>query len=220
MNGKIARLILLLIPAAATYAQIERLTLNLWCDLEPPVFEGGEYPLSAETAAQKLLEEARTLFSAMIYGYRFTYTPYDRARDVQEEFGLDPIAEIPWGDPGLKIIRTEVQDKRFYGKLYYHLKDYQFSRISSWETNTLPTSQGQGEDSFLKGQTAKIGSFQEAVKQAIREYARKRIYNKPKRITGEVLLVAQPHTIIDSGAYLTQVKIKLFIDTLTPYLIF
>ena len=200
--------------------QAERLTLEIWCELEPAVFEGSEYPISAETAAKRLLEEARELFSAMIYGYRFSYTPSDRARGVQDRFELTPLGEVMWGDPRLKILDIEKRESRMFGKISYTLASFQEERRTAWGSNTIPTSTGRGERNVLEGVPAKIGSFEESIKQAIRDYARKRIFNKPREITGEALLWENPRTMINSGAYSTQAKIKLSILDVVPYRFF
>ena len=203
--------------SAAMVTGAEEVSVKLWCELEPMVFDEQEYPRSPESAARLLLEEAKVYLSAMVYGFRFVYTPLDKARKVQEVFTLEPIAEIDWGDPNLKIIYTQVKDNRLYGKLAYVLKDYQNQRRQAWRSNTLESASGRGEESLLEGQPAKIGAFQKAIKEAIRAYARERIYSKPREITGEILLWTTPRTIIDAGAYWTTVKIKVFLENHRPY---
>ncbi len=198
----------------------ERLILSVWCELEPMVFQEDEYPVSADTAAKRMLEEARVFFSAMIYGYKFSYTPYDRGRGVAESFELSPLAEIRWGDPKLRILEVEKRGNRMYGRVSYHMADYQQARRTSWGSNSIPFASGRGEATLLKGTEGKLLSFKESVKQAVREYARKRVFNKPKAIRGEALLWSEPSVSIDSGAYFTTVRIKLFIKELIPYTIY
>ena len=210
---------LMLLPGHL-YPGAEELSVQIWCELEPMIYDEAEYPRSPETAARLLLDEGRIYLSAMLYGYRFIYTPLDRARQVKEIFALEPIAEIGWGDPNLKIVYTKIRDGRVYGKLAYTLQGYQSERRHSWESNTVESVSGRGEESLLTGETAKIGAFQEAVKQAIREYARQRIYSKPREISGEVLLWSSPRTILDAGAYWTTVKIKIFLKNHRPYTIY
>jgi hypothetical protein len=184
------------------------------------ILEGEEHPVSPETAARRLLEEARILLSAMIYGYRFVYTPSDSLRGVEELFELDPVAEIPWGDPRLQILFTEEQGNRLYAKIAYTLAEHQHGRRSSWASNVIPISGGMGEESVFRGQSARLDAYRDAVKQAIKEYARTRYLNKPKELRGDVLLWAEPYTVISQGAYTTQVSIKLRLDSHTPYRIF
>jgi hypothetical protein len=203
-----------------TPVHAERLTLSVWCELEPMVYQEDEHPVSADTAAKRILEDARVFFSAMIYGYKFSYTPYDRGRGVADSFELTPLAEIRWGDPKLRILEIEKRGNKMYGRVSYHMADYQLARRTSWGSNTIPFASGRGEEILLKGIEAKLLSFKESVKQAVREYARKRVFNKPKEIRGEVLLWAEPKVLIDSGAYSTSVRIKLFIKELIPYSIY
>jgi hypothetical protein len=216
-NHLLLLFIILLILSLQSPLFGDRLTLNVWCELEPMVFQEDEYPVSAKTAAKRILEEARVLLSGMIYGYRFSYTPSDRARRVEDHFELVPIAEIRWGDPKLRILEIEKRGNRMYGKVSYHMADYQSARRASWSSNTIPLSTGRGEESLLKGLEGKMLSFEESVKQAVREFARKRVFNKPKEINGEVLLWNEPLFMIDSGAYSATVRIKLFIRELIPY---
>jgi len=219
-NLTVVLLVLAFSVCMQTPARAERLTLSVWCELEPMVFQEDEHPVSADTAAKRILEEARAFFSAMIYGYRFSYTPYDKRRGVADSFELTPLAEIRWGDPKLRILEVEKRGNRMYGRVSYHMADYQLARRTSWGSNAIPFASGRGEETLLKGIEAKLLSFKESVKQAVRDYARKRVFNKPKEIRGEVLLWAEPTVLIDSGAYSTSVRIKLFIKDLIPYSIY
>ena len=198
----------------------EALTVDVWCELEPMVYEGGEYPVSAETAARRMLEEARNFISAMIYGYSFVYTPSDKSRRVAEEFDLRPLAEVAWGDPKLNVLLTEKRGNRMFSKISYRLEDYQLARRRSWGSNTQPSAAGSGKETIILGISAKQSAFVQSLKNAIREYMRKRVFNKPKDIRGDLLLWDPPATIIKAGAYLTTSKIKLSIQNLTPYTVF
>ena len=107
-----------------------------------------------------------------------------------------------------------------YGRVSYHMAEFQHARRTSWSSNSIPFASGRGEETLLKGTEAKLLSFKESVKQAVREYARKRVFNKPKEIRGEVLLWSEPMVLINSGSYFTTVRIKLFIKELIPYSIY
>jgi hypothetical protein len=201
-------------------ASEERVEVVVWVELDPMIVVGQEYPLSIETAAERLLEEARLLLSAMIYGYRFSYTPLDRSRDVETQFDLTPLASIKWGDPRLSISYTEVRDSRFFGKVAYRLREHQTARRESWASSVNPLSSGRGEESLFIGPTAKFQAFQEAIRQAVRNHARKLSPNKPREITGEVVLWEEPSTIIVSGSYVSSVVVKLYVRDIVPYVLF
>ncbi|MFQ3621364.1 MAG: hypothetical protein SNJ78_10540, partial [Spirochaetales bacterium] len=46
--------------------------------------------IEKEELYERILEEARYVFSGMVYGFVFSYTPSDKARRVEEEFLLEP----------------------------------------------------------------------------------------------------------------------------------
>jgi len=217
---KTALLVLVLIGVWPAHAREQQLTLSLWSELEPMVAEGEEYPVSEETAARRLLEEARLYLSAMIFGYRFTYIPKDRARALDDHFDLTPVAEIPWGDPSLRIVYVERREDRLVAKVSYDLQAYQTDRRRAWGSNAIPVAGGLAEQSALGGQAARLAAFQEAVKQAVRDYARTRYPSKPREIAGDVLLWEEPCTVISRGAYNTRVTVKLRVEEITPYRVF
>ena len=59
---------------------------EFWVELSPFVETEEEYPLPEDKAYRRLLEEASFVFSGMIYGFDFTYTPFDKSRKVDEIF--------------------------------------------------------------------------------------------------------------------------------------
>jgi len=59
--------------------------------------------------------------------------------------------------------------------------------------------------------------IEQAAKNAVREYARTRIPNKPRKITGSLVLAAAPRIVIVSGVYRASCVVKLRIDETTPY---
>jgi hypothetical protein len=86
---------------------------EFWYDLQPEL-EGWEtvqgkeqfpdlHTLSKDEMFNRILEEARYVFSGMVYGFIFSYTPYDRSRGVEEEFLLEPYQWIQRGDPNLQV---------------------------------------------------------------------------------------------------------------------
>jgi len=206
--------------ADAPYQGTERLAVNLWWELEPMVSLGGEYPIPRDKAVKNLLEEARKVFSAMIYGYSFVYTPSDKLRKVSEVFKLVPVAELKWGDRQMEVVSTEVKDKKLYAKIVYHLLEYQFLNRSAWSSSALASVSGRGEGNIFKGSGQRDVSFNNAVKNAVSNYLRARVFNKPREIRGEVILWDQPELTVGNGMYITAVRIKLKINKIEAYRIF
>ncbi|MBN2532237.1 MAG: hypothetical protein JXB88_05065 [Spirochaetales bacterium] len=224
MKGRVQQIlfiIILLFFIFPLYPDSEKLTITLWGELEPLItLEGEEYPLSENEVIRRVLEHARVIFSAMIYGYGFAYTPYDKQRGISEYFQLEPFSEIKWGDPHLKIIASRIIEKRLYVTISYRCMDFQASRREAWKSLAVPAASGQGTGDYFKGYTEMTTSFKNALKEAIRDYMRKRTFNKPKEIKGEVLLLEMPGTIIRAGEYITTAKIKVNIKEVIPYKVF
>lgn len=208
-----------LCPAAAQEAE---LSVRLWCELEPLVEEGSQYPLSREAAQRRLLEEARGVFSDMIYGLRFRYTPADNAREIAEEFTLEPVAELRWGDPALRIADAWQQDGLLHAKVTYRLADFQQARRRAWQSTAIPVAMGSGEANLfiLPGPAGKRASLEQAVKEAIRNHLRPIHPNKPREIAGELVLWSEPQVVIRSGAYLTVAQVKLQLREIRSYSLF
>ena len=102
-------------------------------------------------------------------------------------------------------------------RVRHNLEEYQIDRIEGWKSNVFPVSSGRGSASIMKGYQEKVTAIQKAIKEAVREYARQKVYNKPRRVTGEVLLLEIPRIIIDAGSYNAFVKVKLKKVDLLPY---
>jgi hypothetical protein len=213
-------LLLLIRPAAAT--SYDQLTVEAWCELEPMFQESDAYPLSAEQAQRRLLEEARGILSDMIYGLEFSYTPGDERRQTAERFTLAPVAEIRWSDPRLRVAQAELREGRLYAKVLYDLEDFQSARRKAWESNSIPTATGSGSFSLFAAPApeGKRRSLAEAFKDALRNYLRPIVFNKPREIRGELLVWEGPQVVIASGSYLTRVTVKLRIMEIRPYSLF
>lgn len=214
-------LLALVLPVPRAGGQ-DQLSVRLWCELEPMVEEGPEYPLSRAEAQRRLLEEARVVLSGMIYGLRFRYTPADNARGVAEEFSLEPVAEIRWGDPALSIEDAWQEDSLLHAIVSYRLADFQQARRRAWQSTAIPVSMGEGSASLftLPGLKGKRVSLEQAAKEAIRNYLRPIHANKPREIAGELLLWSEPRVLIKSGAYQTLAQVKLQVREVRSYSLF
>ena len=222
MFPKSIALLLGLLSPLLCQAQTDLLSVHLWCELEPMVQENQEYPLSAEAAQQRALEEARSILSGMIYGYRFRYTPGDSIRQIEEEFTLTPVAEILWGDPNMRIADAYVRDSLLFLKVTYRLEDFQFARRRAWASNSVQTGSGAGSYSVFTAPSpeGKREALEQALKNAVREALRPTHFNKPREIAGEMVIWNEPRTTIQSGAYTTQLDTKLRVQKIRPYSLF
>jgi len=168
----------------------------------------------------EILKEAQYVYSGMIYGFSFTYVPGDTTRGIAESFELKPIAQIKWGDPHLKVLDSRVDSSRVVARVMYSLAPFQETWTHGWDSNVYPTATGRGTSRYFLSYDEKIASYRDAMKEAIRDYLRQRIYNKPRKVTGQLVLRGSPYTIIDSGQYVTTLTVKLRIDKVQPYSVY
>ncbi|MBN1836370.1 MAG: hypothetical protein JW820_11005 [Spirochaetales bacterium] len=214
-------LLVMALPTAVS-AQPEYLAARLWCELEPLIRTEEEYPLPREEARRRVLEEARGVFSAMIYGFAFSYTPGDSTRQIADELVLTPIGEIPWGDPHLRIADAWLEGGRLFAKVEYDLQGFQEDRRRAWGSTAIPTAAGTGAASMFLSSPAegKRNSLEAAFREALRDHLRPIRFNKPREIQGELVLWRAPETIIRAGTYQTRVDVKLRVREIRDYSLF
>ncbi len=222
MHPRLLAAFIFFLIAGFGYVEQDPIDLLLWCELEPMVQENEEYPLSTEAAQKRILEEAREILSGMIYGFRFSYTPADENRQIEEQFILTPVAEILWGDPNLEIMDAYRKDSFLFVKVYYDLQDFQSARRRAWSSNAVDTSSGLGRHSIftLPSPEGKRLALQEAMKNALRNHLRPIHFNKPREISGELVIWAAPRTVIQSGSYATELDVKLQVKEIRSYSLF
>ncbi len=203
-------------PAAAE--PVDRVFIRPWIELEPLVRIGdGPYPIPVADAEKSLLEDARTLISGMVYGWSFFYIPGDKARKVDEVFELTPLALITAGSPRLRVIETEVSATRLYARVAYTMDAEEAGRRAAWDSNTADMSTGMGTADVIAGPAARAASLSNAIRDAIRLALDTRYLNKPRQITGDVVLWEDPTVLVRAGTYTTSAKVKLVVRELVPY---
>ena len=205
------------LPAAAQTILNE----EFWAELQPLASEfpdiPGEKRVSMDAAINRVLEEGRYVFSGMIFGFTFSYTPSDRSRNIAEEFTLEPVFQIPRGDPNLFVHQTRREGQRVFIRLRYLLHDFQEDWYAGTLSNIMRSSAGIGESSYYTGYEEKITAIRNSVKSAVREHARTRIGNKPLKVSGNVFLEGAPRIEVYSGAFHAKSSVRLQIDDVVTY---
>ncbi|MFW6288276.1 MAG: hypothetical protein ACOC2Q_00680 [Spirochaetota bacterium] len=202
---------------AAQVPDVPILVIELWSELDPIVADGGERPIPREVAIERLLDEAVFVLSGMIYGFRFVYAPSDPTRRVAEQFELDPYAEIVRGDPRLEVLQTWVEESRLYARIFYTLDEQQAGWYRGWTSAANASASGTGKSPFIAGPGAKPGATRDAIRMAIRNHARGLEFNRPRRISGAVLVADAPRSVVRDGNYETRIAVLLQIDSITRY---
>lgn len=190
---------------------------EFWVELDPFVETEEGRQQTPDEARIRILEEARYVFSGMIYGFTFLYTPYDATRRVDEIFEFEPVAGIPWGDRNLTIVDTWVDGNLLHAYVRYIPREHQLRWIRMMRSNIYHTATARGSATMFAGPGGKYDAVAEGVKEAIRAHLRPRIYNKPKEVTGNVVLTEVPYVMIDAGEYSAKVSVRIDIDEIVPY---
>jgi hypothetical protein len=156
-----------------------------------------DYPIN------QIKDTAPFLINGMLYGWDFIYTPSDKARGVEEYFELIEIQpssmiknQIAYSSP-----LVEIEKNQFSCWCEYVRTSAQIQNYKMWSTITNPIIRARGYGPVDKGFEGIKLAAQDAIKTAVREYYRGKIKNKPKEITGSVLIRSEPLLGIDSGRY-------------------
>lgn len=166
---------------------------------------------------EDLLEEARWIFSGMIYGFEVEYTPSDISRSVERYYRIDLFAQIVRGDIKLEVYDTFLENNLLYVFIRYKMDDYQVRRIEYWNSGVFDSAAAYGRAPFFS-ENSRINSIKDAIRISLENYLKSFEYNKPRLITGEVLLRESPSISISAGDYRAFVKSRLNIKNVQHYL--
>lgn len=201
------------LSAKDTPSVVEHIRLCLWASLDA-------YPGTSEAAdmeagpydypIKSLKEVAPYLVQGMVYGWEFSYTPSDKSRGVEEYFELTPIQELSSEDK-LTYSSPWVEESRLNAWIDFTRTESQIQNYNLWSSIKNKTISGKGYGSFSKGFEGIQAATADCAKNAVRDYYRKVIKNKPKEITGRLLIRDQPLLGVDSGKYV--IKLDFFMES-------
>lgn len=188
---------------------------NLNLDLQSPPFPGmtteefeaepgEEYE---EQVYRFLLEEARWIFSAMIYGLEVQYTPSDISREVDRLYNAELLAEISFGDPRLEIYDTYLENNFFHVFIRYELDSFQERRIDYWNSGLFESGSAYGYHPYFED-NSRINAIKDGIRIALENQLKPEVFNKPGLIEAEVLLRESPLISLDAGRNRAHVKIR------------
>ena len=197
---------------------------EIFVDLEP-IYAGHvdeEYPLDIPTASRRALEESAMFFSAMVFGWSFTYEPGERARRLNENLEMEPLGTIQFGDPALRITETEIRDMRLRVWADYHLNDSHQRRMQIWRTGMIRNAQAIGYgpsriEEYPGWLELKKIALEDAARTALRASLRGSERNRPKQVTGFISLASFPRYYIESGRWAVSARFRVQITEIIPF---
>ncbi len=203
--------------------QLNKIQILLWAEREayPGIkWDSGKLTLEDSDAEEnpytlpvsRLKETAPFFVQGMAYGWEFSYTPSDNARGVKEYFEFQPVQKLTEEELNrIEYKNPAFKDDRLYCRVEFERTDFQKQIYQSWGSVTNPKIRGLGYGKLEKGFEGIQDACGDALKNAVREHWRTRIKNKPREISGRVLLVNPPVAGVDSGRY--RLMLDFFIET-------
>jgi hypothetical protein len=200
---------------------------ELYVDLEP-IYAGHidpEYPLDMPTASQRALEELAMLFSAMIYGWSFSYEVGERARQIDEILELEPVGMIQFSDPALRVTDTSIRNMQLRVWADYQLSDAHQRRMQVWRSGTIRNAQAIGYgpsrlEEFPGWLAVKKMALEDSARVALRALLRSSERNRPKEVTGFISLASFPRYFIDAGRWAVSARFRVQIKEIIPFAVY
>lgn len=219
--GFVAAFALFLGPPAFAQGEVPdqlKFRSEFWTELPSlPVFEVDPKPFDGAEASKTLLSEAAFVYAGMIRGFSVRYVPLDRARGIDESMEVEPVLADSIRLEDLARGEYRVVKNVFRAYVEYRPNALERGLYASWRSISFPVSEGQGTASTSGGPEYRIKAIQEAIKDAVREYARMRAPNKPRLVRAVACLEKPPAVYLRAGSYSARARIRLKVVEILPY---
>ncbi len=183
-------------------------------------YKNDDYKQFFDFSVERLKELGPFVIEGMVYGWKFSYTPYDKKRNVAENFVFEKVAEIPKKDPSLKYGEAWLDNGRLNCWVQYARSKVMMQSFYGWQSVKNPKIHAQGKGKLISGIDGIKEAYGEAIKNAVRSYAQGLTKNKPKEITGTVLLTDYPRLVVQHGYYVADLSFYLEISSIRKYNIY
>ena len=160
------------------------------------------------------------LVNGMVYGWSFSYTPYDKTRGVEEQLKIEPLISQKVVEKGVTYSFPWVENNIFNCWCEYERAPYEVQEYERWAVIQNPVIHGIGYGNLADGFEGIKAAAADALKNALRTYYRNVIKNKPKEITGKVLIKTAPLIGVDAGRYMINLDFFLERGKIIEYKVF
>lgn len=153
----------------------------------------------------------------LLYGWNFDYTPYDKKRGVKEYWEFSEVRKFDSSINRLEYHNPVPKDGKLLSWVYCDRTPAQQLEYKRWTSIIHPKVKGCGSASVQDGFEGIKQACSNAAKNAVREYWRTMEKNKPKEISGTLLLIRDPRIFIKNGRYEVDLDFFLETDRIVPY---
>ena len=205
----------------------KKIRLLLWADLDayPGLVEANssqkeKKPAYDETKLNKgifdhaigrMKQITPFLMNGMVYGWEFDYTPSDKLRGVPEYFEMKEIRPFDQESKKIHYEKPWFDESKVHCWAVFERDEGMVQSYDQWADVRNPRILGLGGGKVSKGFEGIQDAAHNALKDAVRTYYRTLLRNKPKQITGRVLINKVPAILINSGEY--QIQLDFFLET-------
>ena len=202
---------------------LRNIRIGVWAELDAyPGLElsGGEDESQYAFPVSQMQKIAPFIINGMVYGWNFVYVPSDKARGVEEYLEVTEIVASDVIKGGITYSSPWLENNNLNCWVEYTRTDSQVQSYNLWASIKNPVIGGIGYGSIEKGFEGIEEAARESLKAAIRNYYRQVIKNKPKEITGSVLIRKFPTLGIDSGRYVINLDFFLECGKIIEYSVY
>lgn len=211
---------------------VQKIRIPLWAELDayPGLAEELSSDVNIATTSTSETEDgvfnysigrlkkiAPFIVHGMVYGWEFSYTPSDKFRRVEEYFELTPLPSSVEVTNLIQYSEPWVEENRVGVWVELERSEQMIREYKIWQSIVNPKISGTGYGKISDGFDGITTAAENALKDAVRSYYRIKIKNKPKEITGRVLVTKEPLIGISSGRYKMQLDFFLETDRIKPY---
>ncbi len=157
------------------------------------------------------------LLSGMLNGWSFEYTPSDKKRRVEEFFEIIPLKTFDKSVNKIYYRNITVEDSKLTFWAFCQRTGGQKILYQRWNSISYPKVKGMGQASVEKGFEGIQEACHNAVKNGVREYWRVYEKNKPKEISGSILIIGNPRIYIKQGNYFVDLDFFMETDRIIKY---
>ncbi len=203
-------------------AEEELIRFSLWATLEayPEAGEVVDMQNPFAHPINRLKEIVPFFLEGMVCGWSFTYTPSDKTRNVEEFFEFKLLREFPNMESLINYTEPWVEENKLQCWIEFRCPPHLTAWRNSWKTLGYHRISGRGQGKLIDGFDGIHEAATMALKEAVREYARSITKNKPKEITGEVLVTGLPSIGLKSGRYIVDLDFFLNVSRIINYTIY
>lgn len=206
-----------------TPSVVRNIRIPLWAEADayPELEEAQDLSANAfDYPSQRIRDISSFLINGMVYGYNFVYTPSDKARGVEEYLEIKEIESSDLIRGGIKYVSPWFEENRIHCWCEYKRTESQIQNYNLWSSINNPKIHGRGRGRLIDGFDGIKNASSDAIKDAIRGYYRNLIKNKPKEITGSVLIRNIPTIGIDNGEYVINLDFFLECGRIVEYTVY